>query len=133
MATAEMTATFLVIVGAWYWTDRGSLTLAGSVVSGLLFGLACATRTSAFIVVPAIIAWGALYHRSFSRLMTNTLIACGVACVVFILGTATLYALFVRGTRLISGTLQHSSEKRPDLQRSAVLRRGWRIFLLLII
>ena len=97
MATAEMMATFLVIVGAWYWTDRGSLTLAGSVRSGLLFGLACATRTSAFIVVPAIIAWGALYHRSFRHLMTNTLIACGVACVVFILGTATLYALFRAG------------------------------------
>jgi hypothetical protein len=97
LATAEIMATFLVIVGAWYWTDRGSLTVAGSVLSGLLFGLACATRTSALIVLPAIIAWGALYRRSFPRPMTNTLIACGVACVVFILGTATLYALF-RGT-----------------------------------
>ena len=97
MATAEMTSTFLLIAGAWYWTKRGNATLAGSVMSGILFGLSSATRMSALIALPAIVVWAPYFARSFRRPILHTLVACVAALAIFILSTAAYYLLFRMG------------------------------------
>ena len=94
MATAEMTSTFLLIAGAWYWTKGGNATLAGSVMSGILFGLSCATRTSALIALPAIVVWAPYFARSFPHPILHTLVVCVAALAIFLLSTAAYYLLF---------------------------------------
>ena len=97
MATAEMTSTFLLIAGAWYWTERGNATLAGSIMSGILFGLSCATRTSALIALPAIVVWAPYFARSFPHPILHTLVVCVAALAIFLLSTAAYYLLFRMG------------------------------------
>jgi 4-amino-4-deoxy-L-arabinose transferase-like glycosyltransferase len=94
MAMAEMISTFLLIIGAWYWTNRGNSTLAGSAIAGVLFGMSCATRTSALIVLPAIAVWALLFGRRLLRPILHTLVACGVAFAVYAFCTAVYYILF---------------------------------------
>ena len=89
-----MTSTFLLIAGAWYWTKGGNATLAGSVMSGILFGLSCATRTSALIALPAIVVWAPYFARSFPHPILHTLVVCVAALAIFLLSTAAYYLLF---------------------------------------
>ena len=61
LAWAETALTLLLIAAAWHWTARGNASLQGSVLSGLLFGLAMATRVSALVALPAIALWSLIY------------------------------------------------------------------------
>ncbi len=94
LATAEMMSTFLLIGAAWHWTVRGSASLAGSVLSGVLFGLSCATRMSALIALPAIVIWSLLYQRTVPRAILHGVVAATIGLAFLLLSVSAYYALF---------------------------------------
>ncbi|MFC3173962.1 hypothetical protein ACFOD9_06850 [Novosphingobium bradum] len=52
LAMAEIMATLLLLATIIYWDGRGRLSLAGTVLAGVLLGLVCATRANALACVP---------------------------------------------------------------------------------
>jgi 4-amino-4-deoxy-L-arabinose transferase-like glycosyltransferase len=94
LATAEMMSTFLLIAAAWHWTARGSASLTGSVVSGVLFGLSLATRMSALVALPAIVFWSLLYARMAPRIILYAAVAVAIASAIFLLSVSTYYSFF---------------------------------------
>ena len=94
LATAEMMSTFLLIAAAWHWSARGSRSLAGSAVSGILFGLASATRLSALIPLPAVVIWSLLYARVVPRVILHAVVASATASAIFLVSGGIYYALF---------------------------------------
>ncbi len=94
LSMAEIMATFSALAAAWYWTERGCATLVGSLLTGLLLGVACATRTSTLPFLPAFLVWGVLYARALPGVLLRSLVVCGVAGLVFAVGLALIYLLF---------------------------------------
>jgi hypothetical protein len=87
LAWAETVSTFLLIAATWHWTARGSATLVGSVLSGVLFGLAGATRLTALVpALPAIVIWSFIYARTFP--VRHGIVAAAIASAVFLLCVA---------------------------------------------
>ena len=94
LATAEMMSTCLLIAAAWHWTVRGRAGLAGSAVSGLLFGLSCAARMPALVALPAIVIWSLLYARTDPRVILYAAVAVVTALAVFLLSAGVYYFFF---------------------------------------
>jgi hypothetical protein len=94
LATGEMISTFLLIAAAWYWSMRGSASMSGSLLSGILFGLSCATRMSALIALPALIIWSVLNARITPRAILHAIVASVIASAVFLLALGTYYLAF---------------------------------------
>ena len=87
-------STFLLIAAAWHWSARGSRTVAGSVVAGLLFGLSAATRLPALIAFPAIVIWSLLHTRLIPRVVLHAVVAVATASMIFLLSVGIYYSLF---------------------------------------
>ena len=97
IAWAETAATFLLFVAAWRWTVGGSDSLAVTVTSGLLLGLAMATRLTVLVAaLPAVGIWIFLYAHDVP--VRRGLVLVAVALSVFVLCTAAYYGLFPQST-----------------------------------
>ncbi|ACF11858.1 hypothetical protein Cpar_1460 [Chlorobaculum parvum NCIB 8327] len=91
LATAEIVATTIFLLGALYWVHFGHRSMGMAILGGVLFGLACATRMICLTMLPAILVWSAFVHRG-ARLI-YPIIAIYVAIFVFIgFEAAYLYA-----------------------------------------
>lgn len=87
LAWAETVSAFLLIAATWHWTTHGSATLVGSVLSGVLFGLAMATRLTALVpALLAIVIWSLIYARTFP--VGHGIVAVAIASAVFLLCVA---------------------------------------------
>jgi Dolichyl-phosphate-mannose-protein mannosyltransferase len=105
LAWAETASTLLLIAAAWHWTARGNASLQGSVLSGVLFGLAMATRVSALVALPAIALWSLIYTPTIP--VRRGILACAVASAVFLLCVG-LYSLLFHASD-VSGILRNMS------------------------
>jgi Dolichyl-phosphate-mannose-protein mannosyltransferase len=105
LAWAETVSAFLLIAAAWHWTTHGSTNLVGSVLSGVLFGLAMATRLTALVpALPAIVIWSLIYARAFP--VRHGVVAAAIASAVFLLCVAIYFWQFHVGD--LYGFLRHS-------------------------
>jgi hypothetical protein len=105
LAWAETASTLLLIAAAWHWTARGNASLQGSVLSGVLFGLAMATRVNALVALLAIALWSLIYTPTIP--VPRGILACAVASAVFLLCVG-LYSLLFHASD-VSGILRNMS------------------------
>jgi hypothetical protein len=99
LATAEIIATFTLLIACVHWLRRGQSSTMQAVASGILLGLSCATRVNCLVALPAILIHAALSGPAWRE----RLLRAGLACVVAGLTTAVAFALYLSAARTGSG------------------------------
>lgn len=97
LAMAEIMVTVLLLATLLYWERRGRLGLGGAAITGLLLGLACATRTNCLVCVPVACAFACLDAPDWKSGIARALAMLGAALAVYAAGVAGYAALFTIG------------------------------------
>lgn len=84
LATAEIIATTIFLLAVFYWIQFGSRSVGMALLGGFLFGLACATRMTCLSMLPAILIWSVLIHRSWAARIIYPVLSIAVAVFVFV-------------------------------------------------
>ena len=91
LATAEIIATYFTILGCLYWARRGQSSNLAALLSGLLFGLACATRVNCVVVLPAILIYALLAGDVSLTRLGRVLLTIGTAGATMLLAIAVYF------------------------------------------
>jgi hypothetical protein len=118
LATAEVMATALMLVGLLIWALRGLQSVAGAVWAGVVVGLACATRINCVVALAAMGAGVLLVRLPWRDRLIRSCLGIGIAVLLFAVGLC-LYVLAVRVTsygHLVAGLASDTgvgSEHKP--------------------
>lgn len=91
LATPEIIATSFLVWGCLHWVRRGQSSSLDAVVSGILFGLSCATRVNCVIALPAILIFALLAGPDWRTRLFRAALAAGIAAAMLALGMAAYY------------------------------------------
>ncbi|MFZ4535412.1 glycosyltransferase family 39 protein [Propionivibrio sp.] len=94
LATAEIIATTVLILAMLFWIRFGAKSIYLAIFGGLLFGLACATRTTCLAILPAILIWSFIFHKGWAARLLYPIMAISVAVVVFTACKSAYYYAF---------------------------------------
>jgi hypothetical protein len=118
LATAEVMATALMLVGLLVWALRGLQSVAGAVWAGVVVGLACATRVNCVVALAAMGAGVLLVRLPWRDRLIRSCLGIGIAVLLFAIGLC-LYVLAFRVTSYgdliadMAGSTGVGSEHKP--------------------
>lgn len=84
LALAEVMATMVLLLGCLHWISEGQRSLKAAIVSGAIFGVACATRVNCLIALPALMIWPCTSGRNWAKVLPLAAAAVATAVGVFI-------------------------------------------------
>jgi len=91
LATPEIIATVFLVWACLHWVRRGQSSNIDAVVSGILFGLSCATRVNCVIALPAILIFALLAGADWRTRLFRAALTTGIAAAMLALGMAAYY------------------------------------------
>src|SRR5579863_1550432 len=97
LAMAEIIVTVLLLATALYWERRGRLSLSGSVLTGVLLGLSCATRANCLVCIPVFVIFACLDADDWLRGLSRGSAMLIAACATYAIGVFAYAALFTIG------------------------------------
>ncbi len=88
LATAEIIATTLLIVACIHWINRGQRYSRSAVLTGILFGLSCATRINCVVAMPVFVVFATFAGGDRWARIYRPLICVATAVIVLIISMA---------------------------------------------
>lgn len=82
LATGELLAVLILLAALLHWADPGSRSIGAAVITGLLLGLACATRINCVVAAAGLLTYALLAPSPSLRRVVHAAVAVVVAAVI---------------------------------------------------